>query len=168
MLVNTMLRRNICITHENVEERKIGGTLPTSLNLRHVMHKRKCMGAIISKILIIEDNPQNALLMRRVLEARNHQVVHASEGETGLKMAMEEAPDLILVDLGLPDIDGQTLVSFIKRVPELMNVPAIAVTAWPEDTAREMAKAYGCDGFISKPINTRAFPDQIAAYLAKD
>jgi two-component system cell cycle response regulator DivK len=106
--------------------------------------------------------------MRRVLEARKHQVIHASEGETGLKMAVEEVPDLILVDLGLPDIDGQTLVTFIRRVPELANIPIVAVTAWPEDTAREMAEAYGCDGFISKPINTRAFPDQIAAYLKND
>lgn len=106
--------------------------------------------------------------MRRILEARKHQVIHASEGEAGLKLAIEEKPDLILVDLGLPDIDGQTLVTFIKRVPELENTPIVAVTAWPEDTAREMARAYGCTGFISKPINTRAFPDQIAAYLNQD
>ncbi len=121
-----------------------------------------------NKILLIEDNPQNALLMRRILEARGHQIIHADEGEAGLKMAVEERPDLILVDLGLPDIDGQTLVTFIRRVPELQNVPIVAVTAWPEDTAREMATAYGCNGFISKPINTRAFPDQIAAYLSKN
>ena len=73
-----------------------------------------------------------------------------------------------MIDLGLPDIDGQTLATFIKRVPELKDVPLVAVTAWPEDTAREMALAYGCDGYISKPINARAFPDQIAAYLTKD
>jgi two-component system cell cycle response regulator DivK len=103
--------------------------------------------------------------MKRILEARDHQVIHVSEGEAGLQAAVEEAPDLILVDLGLPDIDGQTLVSFIKRVPELQNIPAVAVTAWPEETAREMAMAYGCDGFISKPINLRTFPDLIAAYL---
>lgn len=127
----------------------------------------KDMGAIISKILVVEDNQQNALLMKRVLEARKHQVIHVSEGEAGLQAAVDELPDLILLDLGLPDIDGQTLVAFIKRVPELQDVPVIAVTAWPEDTAREMAQAYGCDGFISKPINTRAFPDQIAAYLTK-
>ncbi len=122
-------------------------------------------GDIISRILVIEDNQQNALLMRRILEARKHQVIHASEGEAGLKTAVEEVPDLILLDLGLPDIDGQTLVTFIRRVPKLANIPIVAVTAWPEVTAREMAEAYGCDGFISKPINTRAFPDQIAAYL---
>jgi DNA-binding response OmpR family regulator len=104
-------------------------------------------------------------LIRRVLEARNHQVIHAEDGESGLKAAIEELPDLILVDLGLPDIDGQTLVAFLKRTTELQGVPVVAVTAWPEDTAREMAQAYGCDGFISKPINTRTFPDQIAAYI---
>jgi two-component system cell cycle response regulator DivK len=94
-------------------------------------------------------------------------VVHVSEGEAGLKTAVEDPPDLILVDLGLPDIDGQTLVALIKRVPQLKDVPLIAVTAWPEDTAREMAEAYGCDGFISKPINTRTFPDQIASFITK-
>ncbi|MEW5957816.1 MAG: response regulator [Chloroflexota bacterium] len=143
---------------------KIGSTETTPVYINH----NKIMGAIINKILVIEDNQQNALLMRRVLEARRHQVIHASDGETGLKIAVEEVPDLILVDLGLPDIDGQTLVTFIRRIPELANIPIVAVTAWPEETARAMAEAYGCDGFISKPINTRAFPDQIAVYLKKD
>ncbi len=81
--------------------------------------------------------------------------------------AFEEVPDLVLVDLGLPDIDGQTLVPLIKRAPELKDIPVVAVTAWPEETAREMARAYGCNGFISKPINIRAFPDQIAEFLSK-
>jgi len=125
------------------------------------------LGAIISKILVIEDNKQNALLIKRVLETRQHQIIHVSEGEAGLQAAVDEKPELILLDLGLPDIDGQTLVSFIKRVPDLQNVPVVAVTAWPEDTARAMAEAYGCDGFISKPINDRTFPDQIALYLPK-
>ncbi|MBN1221162.1 MAG: response regulator [Anaerolineae bacterium] len=124
-------------------------------------------GVIISKILLIEDNLQNALLVKRLLEARGHQVLHASEGETGLTKVFEEIPDLILVDLGLPDIDGQTLVTLIKRAPELKDIPVVAVTAWPEETAREMALAYGCNGFISKPINIRAFPDQIAEFLNK-
>jgi two-component system cell cycle response regulator DivK len=103
--------------------------------------------------------------MRRLLEVNNHQVIHAEDGESGLKLAVEQRPDLILVDLGLPDIDGQTLIALIKRVPELQNIPAVAVTAWPEDSAREMAEAYGCDGFISKPINTRSFPSQIAEFI---
>lgn len=117
--------------------------------------------------MIIEDNPQNALLMKRVLQVHNHQVIHRDEGEAGLQAAIEEVPDLILLDLGLPDIDGQTVATFIKRTPALENIPIVAVTAWPEESAREMAEAYGCNGFISKPINTRTFPDQIAAYLTK-
>jgi CheY-like chemotaxis protein len=122
-------------------------------------------GTIISKILVVEDNEQNALLMKRILEARRHEVIHAADGESGLQAALSEPPDLILLDLGLPDIDGQTLVAFFKRTPELKDIPIVAVTAWPEDTAREMARVYGCDGVISKPINARTFPDQIAAYL---
>jgi two-component system cell cycle response regulator DivK len=122
---------------------------------------------IISKILLIEDNKQNALLIKRVLEAKQHEVIHVAEGEAGLRMAIDDTPDIILVDLGLPDIDGQTLVTLMKRMPELNGIPVIAVTAWPEDTARKMVTAYGCDGFISKPINTRLFPDQIAEFLAK-
>ena len=106
--------------------------------------------------------------MRRILEARNHQILQADDGESGLQIAVEETPDVILVDLGLPDIDGQTLVALIKRVPELKDIPMIAVTAWPEDTARAMAEAYGCNGFISKPINTRTFPDQIAEFISND
>lgn len=106
--------------------------------------------------------------MKRVLGARNHQIIHAEDGESGLKAAVEELPDLILIDLGLPDIDGQTLVAFIKRVPELKKIPIVAVTAWPENTAREMALAYGCDGFISKPINTRTFSDQIGEFITAD
>ncbi len=115
--------------------------------------------------MIVEDNKQNALLMKRILEASSHEILQAADGETGLKVAVEQVPDLILVDLGLPDIDGQTLVALIKRVPELRHIPTVAVTAWPEDSAREMATAYGCDGFISKPINMKAFPGQIAQFL---
>ena len=70
--------------------------------------------------------------MRRILEAHHHQVIHESEGEAGLKAAIEEVPDIVLVDLGLPDIDGQTLVTLIKRAPELKSIPVVAVTAWPE------------------------------------
>lgn len=119
----------------------------------------------MSKILMIEDNENNALLVKRVLEANSFRVSHAPDGESGLQMAMEEKPDLILLDLGLPDVDGQTLASFIKRVPDLENVPLIALTAWPADTARSMAEAYGCDGYIAKPINARTFAGEVAEYL---
>lgn len=116
-------------------------------------------------ILMIEDNENNALLVKRVLEARAFRVTHAPDGESGLQMAMETKPDLILLDLGLPDVDGQTVAAFIRRVPDLEKVPVIALTAWPEDTVRSMVEAYGCDGYIAKPINARTFADEILAYL---
>ncbi len=103
--------------------------------------------------------------MKRILAVRKHEIIHASEGEAGLQAAIDDKPDIILLDLGLPDMDGQTLMSFIKRVPDLKDVPVVAVTAWPEDTAKKMAEAYGCNGFISKPINARTFSDEVGTYL---
>ncbi len=116
-------------------------------------------------ILLIEDYADSARLVIRTLKPYDYCVLHAPDGETGLMMAMEEIPDLILLDLGLPDVEGQTLASLIKGTPELSHVPIVAVTAWPPATARQMIEAYGCDGYISKPISPKAFPSQIAAYF---
>lgn len=107
------------------------------------------------------------MLIKRVLETRQYQVTHASDGHSGLQTALAEQPDLILLDLGLPDIDGQTLVTLMKRTEALKDIPLVAVTAWPEDVARTMVAAYGCDGFISKPIKTRTFPDEVAKFMTK-
>jgi CheY-like chemotaxis protein len=82
-----------------------------------------------------------------------------------LTTVFSQLPDLVLIDLGLPDIDGQTVIALIRQQPSLQHVALIAFTAWPEDTAHNMAKAYGCDGVITKPIDTRAFVNQIQAYL---
>ena len=117
------------------------------------------------RILIIEDNRNNFILMQRVLERHNHIVMHAEDGETGLEMALSERPDLILLDLGLPDVDGQTIAAWLKRPGNLPDTPLILVTAWPVETAREMSEAYGCDGYISKPINTREFHDQVINFI---
>lgn len=116
-------------------------------------------------ILLIEDYADSARLVLRTLEPHGYRLLHAVDGESGLLMAMEEHPDLILLDLGLPDVEGQTLAALLKGLPDLAQVPLIAVTAWPPDTAEQMAKAYGCDGYISKPISPREFPLQIANYL---
>lgn len=119
-------------------------------------------------ILLLEDDPYEARLVRRVLEQHGYRLLHAADGESGLKLAIEEQPDLILLDLGLPDIDGQTVAALLKAMPHLAHTPLVAVTAWPPDTAREMAKAYGCSGYISKPISPHNFPTQIAAYLQSE
>lgn len=118
-------------------------------------------------ILLMEDDPYEARLVKRIMEREGCRVLHAPDGESGLKMAVEEKPDLILLDLGLPDLDGQTVAALLKSMPNLAGVPVVAVTAWPPDTARQMAKAYGCSGYISKPISPRDFPAQLAPYLGQ-
>lgn len=122
----------------------------------------------MSRIVVIEDNVQNARMADKLLKRAGYEVIVAEDGETGLTSVYENMPDLILIDLGLPDIDGQTVISLVRQQDNLAQIPIIAFTAWPPDRAHEMAKAYGCDGVITKPINTRSFADDIGAYLEKN
>jgi two-component system cell cycle response regulator DivK len=117
------------------------------------------------RVLLIEDIEDNVLLVERVLTANGYEVLHAPDGETGLQMATDERPDLILLDLGLPDLDGQTVASQLRRAPETARIPIVVVTAWPEETARQMVKAYGCNGYISKPIKVATLLEQVASHL---
>lgn len=116
-------------------------------------------------VLLIEDNANNATLVKRILEP-SLKIAHAWTGKDGLQMAVETSPDLILLDLGLPDLDGQTVASLIRRIPGLDKTPMIAVTAWPEETAREMVRAYGCDDYIGKPIDRPLFLEMVHRYLS--
>lgn len=120
----------------------------------------------MAKILLIEDDPNSARLATRVLEKEGHEIIHTSEGLTGLKLASQQSVDLILLDLGLPDISGHTIAALINRIPG--DVPIVAVTASSDEATERRAKAYGCDGYITKPIDTRAFPGQIAAFLERN
>ncbi len=104
-------------------------------------------------ILLVEDLDDNATLVRKVLNAQGYNVLWANTGKRGLDMAAKNPPGLILLDLGLPDIDGQTLVRYFREIPELDNVPIIVVTAWPEETAKAMVTAYGCNDYIGKPVD---------------
>ena len=115
-------------------------------------------------ILYIEDNAANRLLIDRVIGDK-YNLLFAEDGETGLSMAVEHLPELILVDMGLPDVDGQTVGAMIRQIPDLKKVALIAITAWPEDTAAAMVARYGFDGCITKPINVTQFPQQISDYL---
>lgn len=121
----------------------------------------------MSRILIIEDNAQSARLASRILRKHDHEVIVAEDGEQGMTIALSSKPDLVLVDLGLPDIDGQTVVALLRQYPEMSDVPMIAFTAWPPDTALTMARAYGCTGIITKPIDTRLFAEQVQVFLTK-
>jgi len=116
-------------------------------------------------ILLIEDIPDNASLVKRVLQSQGYNVIWAETAAAGLSEVEQKLPDLILLDLGLPDIDGQTLVGYLREVAGVSDVPIIAVTAWPEEIARTMVTAYGCNGYISKPIDVRLFIDTVNSYL---
>jgi two-component system cell cycle response regulator DivK len=116
-------------------------------------------------ILQIEDNNANKTLVERVLEPQGYRMFHAPDGGQGLKLAEQEHPNLILLDLGLPDIDGQTLVGMLRDIPGLEDVPIVALTAWPEHTAMEMVRRYGCTGCITKPIDVARLAQQVDEYL---
>ena len=116
-------------------------------------------------ILQIEDDHANRVLTERVLERANYRLIHAVDGESGIQKAIEERPDLVLIDIGLPDFDGHTVLTMLKQIPELRHCRFVALTAWPEDMAKQMCDRYGYDGCITKPITVSRFPAQIAAFL---
>ena len=122
----------------------------------------------MSKILIVEDNAQHIDLLRRVLAAGGHEVLPAHNAKTGLQIAQDHRPDIILLDLDLPDVNGEVLLGQMRRVPALANTPVVAVTAWPAGITPEMIEEYGFDGYISKPVKLSTLCDQIAVYLRRD
>lgn len=119
----------------------------------------------MATVLIVEDNLEHVELVHRVLAASGYKVLAACDAKTGLQMATERLPDLILLDLGLPDVDGQTLLGQMRDIPELAHVPVVAITAWPPGTDPQMVEDAGFDGCLSKPIRFFTLADQIAAYL---
>jgi len=120
----------------------------------------------MTKILIVEDEPDTVELVRRVLTARGYTLIHAPSAEQGLDLARAERPDLIILDLGLPDHDGQTLAGWLRDEPGLEQTPIVAFTAWPQETVRDMVESYGCVGYIGKPlVSIQHFANQIQSYL---
>jgi len=120
------------------------------------------------RILYIEDNPENRLLMRRVLMAEGYLVDEAIDGNSGLQKASESPPDLILMDINLPEIDGYEVTARLKQLPNMTGVPIIAVTANVMKGDREKTLAAGCGGYIQKPIDIDLLPSQIESFLKKE
>ncbi|MCL4299686.1 MAG: hybrid sensor histidine kinase/response regulator [Anaerolineae bacterium] len=116
-------------------------------------------------ILYVEDNTANRMLVRQVLEGVGYQVIEATDGLSGIKTAQEANPDLILMDINIPGMDGYEAATRIKSLPELSNIPIIALTAKVMAGDRERALAAGCDGYIAKPIDIDALPNQVAEFL---
>jgi two-component system cell cycle response regulator DivK len=119
------------------------------------------------RILYIEDNPENRLLVRRVLEAEGHTVFEASDGPSGLEAATKVDPDLVLLDISLPEVDGYDLAERFQEMEELDRVPILAVTANVMKGDRERSLAAGCDGYIPKPIDIDRLPEQINRALKR-
>ena len=118
-------------------------------------------------ILYVEDNFDNRMLVRRVLEAEGYRVVEAEDGPEGIKWLQSETPDLVLMDINLPQIDGYEVTRRFKELPSMADVPVIAMTANVMKGDREKTLAAGCDGYIPKPIDIDTLPDQIARFLRK-
>ena len=116
-------------------------------------------------VLCIEDNRDNRILVRRILQAEGYAVLEAANAFEGLQMALVQRPDIILVDINMPHIDGLTLAARLKAYPGLALVPIIAITANVMHGDRERSLAAGCDGYIQKPIDIDALPDQVARFL---
>jgi two-component system cell cycle response regulator DivK len=120
-----------------------------------------------TRILYIEDEPANRLLVRRVLEAEGYSITEAIDGLAGLEMAAQMQPDLILLDINLPEIDGYDLARRFRETPGLQHVPILAVTANVMKGDRERTLEAGCDGYIQKPIDVDRLPEQVKAALQK-
>ena len=116
-------------------------------------------------ILYVEDNPENRLLIRRILQAEGYTVLEASNAFQAIDLLKTENPDLILMDINLPEMDGYTLTARLKTMPKLSTVPIIALTANVMRGDRERTLEAGCDGYIQKPIDVDALPIHINRFL---
>lgn len=116
-------------------------------------------------ILVVEENDDNRQLVLKVLGCRGYTVVGVVDGEEALTRLTDVNPDLILMDINLPGIDGHEVTRRIHQQEKFANLPIVALTARAMDGDEEKSLAAGCDAYIAKPINARTFPDAIAAIL---
>lgn len=123
--------------------------------------------ATTGTILYVEDNQDNRTLVRRILQSEGFQVIEAEDATTAMLAIHGHQPDLILMDINLPEVDGYSLTSHLKLRPELKEVPIIALTANVMRGDRERSLDAGCDGYIQKPIDVDAFAEQIEQYIPR-
>ncbi len=121
----------------------------------------------MKKILIIEDNEENLYMIKFMMEQNGYQVVEARDGVKGVKMAAIESPDLILMDIQLPLLDGYEATRQIKTNKKISHIPVIAITSYAMVGDRGKALEAGCDDYIEKPINPELFLAKIKQYLIK-
>ncbi|MFO7599904.1 MAG: response regulator [Candidatus Desulfacyla sp.] len=117
------------------------------------------------KILIVEDNEQNLYLTTFLMEKQGYDVVQARNGQEGLDAAAAERPDLILLDIQLPVMDGYEVAGRLKQAQETQSIPIVAVTSYAMAGDREAVLAAGCEGYIEKPIDPDSFVEQVKGFL---
>lgn len=117
------------------------------------------------RILYIEDNFDNRILIKRVLEAEGYTVIEAGDGVTGINVAKITNPDLVLMDINLPDLDGYECTSRLRKIDGFAHIPIVALTANALEGDKQKAMTAGCDGYIPKPIDVDELPNQIASHL---
>lgn len=120
---------------------------------------------MVKKILVVEDNEKNRLLMADILKYHGYEVLEAEDGQKGLRMASQFKPDLILLDMQMPAMDGFSFIKEIKKDPGLKNLKIIAVTSFAMKGDKEKILALGADDYISKPIDTRQLPKIIEKHI---
>jgi CheY-like chemotaxis protein len=118
-------------------------------------------------ILIVDDNPINLKLASHVLKAEGYEIDIATDAEQAQERLQHVTPDLILMDIALPGMDGLTLTRKLKSDDRLKHIPVVAMTAFAMKGDDQKALDAGCDGYITKPIDTRKFPQQVADALAR-
>jgi len=116
-------------------------------------------------ILIIEDNEQNLYLETFILQKSGHEIIQARSGETGIALAAQTLPDLILLDIQLPGMDGYTVAEKLRENPAIADRPIIAVTSYALAGDRERILEAGCTSYIEKPINPDTFHIEVAQFL---
>ena len=119
------------------------------------------------KVLVVEDNELNMKLFNDLLEANGYQVIQTRDGLSALELARQHRPDLILMDMSLPLIDGWAATRLLKTAPATAQIPIIALTAHAMDSDREKALAAGCDDFDTKPVELERLLEKIEALLKK-
>ena len=118
-------------------------------------------------ILYVEDNPDNRLLVRRILFAEGYSLVEAKDADEAIGVLNKSRPDLILMDINMPGVDGYTLTTKIKSMPGFERVPIIAITANVMRGDRERTLQAGCDGYIQKPLDIDQLTREIERFLAR-
>lgn len=116
-------------------------------------------------ILHVEDNDDNRVLVRRMLQFAGYKVIEAKNAFDALESLKFCQPDLILIDINMPDMDGYSLTGHIKAIPNLLQTPVVAITANALRGDREKTYQAGCDGYIEKPIDIDTFVDQINSFM---